>query len=748
MMKKLLSTVLSVCMLLTVVFALPVTAEDTAVPVISATEETFIELEKYTTFTTYGDKSYAFNGGSGKEAQTLNIPVTVEETDVYTMELVAAYADWLSTGKVCVNGVPVITLQSTAKTSMDTAESTYFDPKSDKANNFPAYQYVVPVALLAGQQTLTVTFEPRSETYGSSVAFAADYLKLTPGAEGEPVNPVIFANGDSYIELENYAKEVGVSKVERQGTHGGAYAYNGGGGSADQIFNIPVTVEKSGAYTLEYVGSNADYLSYGIVYVNDVAVISIQESQKVSMEPAEGTYFASDLFPAFKYTVPVTLYEGTQNISVKFYLRTSAGAAYAADYIKLTPVVSDTVISGTEETYIEFESFYKGIPKGENRSHDKMHNKSYLRADWYCSKFPQSASSLVVPFRVEKTGYYDLEFMINKMGNSYVSKYDIYIDEHKLLANDTNYSGTDSSEGNTFLDNNWPMYKYNSRVYLAEGEHLVYFLVTKAVSQNLITLAADYLKFTPAESYILSAEESTTVEAEALRTKGETQRIAILVENEANASGNAYIYTLSGGTTDNKYHIPFTVVKDGVYTFETVQAYANYMSSIEFYLDGSDSPIYTIPSSSSTLLEKQPFNADSNIDKIARLYSFNMNLSAGEHGITVVYKTRPSAQDTTAYAADYYRFTPVVDKAVLNADDKTVSVTANYEEPVSGTIIAAAYCGKEMVGMKSVKLTDVTSFVDTVSYTGTSAPDTVKVFVWDSLTNVIPFEIAKIITVK
>ncbi|MBQ4088038.1 MAG: hypothetical protein IJC78_07330 [Clostridia bacterium] len=569
-------------------------------------------------------------------------------------------------------------------------------------------------------------------------------------------NPVISATKETYIELENYADGSTIKIKQWASAHGGAYASNTGSGDSTQTLTVPVTVEKAGAYMLEYVGSNAGWLSYGTICVNDVAVISIQQTKGnvVSMDPAEGTYFdpyseTTNNFPAFKYTIPVALSAGTQTFTVNHYVRSASGVAFAADYIKLTPVVSDTVVSGTEETYLEMENFAAYAPFGSAKTDDRMHGSSYLNIDWYATEgCVQPATSFVVPFHAEKAGYYDIEVRMNKLGNSYVSKNVVSIDDYTLFTNNANdYTGTDISEGNTFIDNNWPMFSYSTRIYLAEGEHMVHFLLHKAVSQDLITIKADCVKFTPAEGYTLSAEEPTTVEAEALMHKGETPRKAILVEGEEKASGNAYIYTLSAGTKDTKYHIPFTVEKAGIYQFETVQALAGYMSAVEFYLDGSDTPLDNVNVSA---LADQPFNVDANINTIAKLCRAELYLPAGEHGLTVVYKIRESTYGgSTAYASDYFRFTFLAEEeAVVNTVDKTVSIRACYEDPVANTILIALYSGKEMVGVKLVDQIDVTVLNDTVSYIGDTAPDTAKVFLWDTLDNITPLQGAKVITVK
>ncbi len=573
--------------------------------------------------------------------------------------------------------------------------------------------------------------------------------------ETETVNPVISATEETYIELENYADGSSVKVAEWANAHGGAYASNTGSGSSTQTLTVPVTVEKTGAYMLEYVGSNASWLSYGTICVNDAAVISIQETKGnvVSMDTAESTHFnpqsdKTNNFPAFKYTIPVALSAGTQTFTVNHYMRSASGVAFAADYIKLTPIVSDTVVSGTEETYLEIENFAAYAPFGAAKTDDRMHGSSYLNIDWYGKEgCVQPAASLVVPFRAEKTGYYDIEIRMNKLGNSYVSKNIVSLDGYTLFTNDAaDNTGTDISEGNTFFDANWPMFSYSARIYVAEGEHMMHFYLNKAVSQNLITIRADCIKFKPAESYTLSTDAPTTIEAEALMDNGETPRKATLVEDEPNASGNAYIYTLSAGTRDSKYHIPFTVEKAGFYQFETVQALATYMSGVEYYLDGSETPLENVKVST---LAEQPFNVDKNINTIAKLCQADLYLPAGEHGLTIVYKTRPAHQDTVAYASDYFRFTfTEAEEAVVNTEDKTVSVRACYEEPVYGTILIAAYSGKEMVGIKWVDQFDVNTVIDTISYTGDNAPDYVKVFVWDTLDNLAPFNAAKVIAVK
>ena len=582
-----------------------------------------------------------------------------------------------------------------------------------------------------------------------SVAILVSIASIPVFAEETTDNVAISATKETYIELENYAASIGVKSKNWDGTHGGAYAFNGGSGEADQTMVVPITVEKTGVYKLEYVGSSANWLSDGTIYVDDVASIRLNQTANSSVEPAEGTYFdpyseTTNNFPAYKYTIPVELNAGEHTISVKHFMRSASGVAFAADYIMLEPVVSNDIISGTNETYLEMEKFHANIPRGASKSDDRAHGGFYLNADLYIN---EPATSLVIPFHAEKTGYYDIEVRMNKMGNTYVSENTVSLDGYTLFSNNAKYNyGVDVSQGNTFFDANWPMHSYFTRVYLAEGEHSMFFHIKKATSQNLLSIKGDYIKFTPAASYVLSTEVPTTIEAEAFIDQCDVPFKAKLVEDEPNASGNAYIYTLGAGTRDSRYHIPFTVEKAGIYQFETVQAFANYMSNVEFYLDGSDTPI--IGNVTKSKLQDQPFNVDKNINTIAHLYQFNMELSAGEHGLTVVYKTRPAHQDTVAYASDYYRFTLMPEKAIADTNTKTISVSASYLDPVAGTILIVAYSGKEMVGIKSVDQIDENPVTDTVSYIGDKVPDTVKVFVWDTLDNVIPLQSVKVIAVN
>lgn len=119
----------------------------------------------------------------------------------------------------------------------------------------------------------------------------------------------------------------------------------------------------------------------------------------------------------------------------------------------------------------------------------------------------------------------------------------------------------------------------------------------------------------------------------------------------------------------------------------------------------------------------------------------------GTYNVTIEALSRSESLGC-AFGMDAVTFKAVTEEAVVDTNAKSVHVTTLYDAPVSGEIVVASYVGDEMVGFDSFTETNINLFDAIVSYNGNVAPDTVKVFVWKDLTDVVPVMTGKVFEIK
>ena len=79
-------------------------------------------------------------------------------------------------------------------------------------------------------------------------------------------------------------------------------------------------------------------------------------------------------------------------------------------------------------------------------------------------------------------------------------------------------------------------------------------------------------------------------------------------------------------------------------------------------------------------------------------------------------------------------------KITINSSSLTAKFELSFGKPVTGTLITALYCGKELVGVSAGKVNDLRRTVIDVPYH--TEPDSAKVMVWRDLNQIEPLETA------
>ena len=283
---------------------------------VSKAGESLIELEnypdfQYTSADGEGTKSfspqnhifrdttvtYLSTGWASYDTLTQTVNLDVQEAGEYELEAVVTEADWLSTLTVAVDGNAVSSCVSTTK--LDTSSEYYFG-----ASQFPAVRKVFRVQLAEGEHELTLTYGAPLDPGLERLAFAEDYIKIRPAAEGYTTQYL----GDGFTRVlfldnafaANTAREftvdipedgsyaVFLQKAETENTDFTAYFTNG-----TKTVSLCEAKEATDAYAYPYVrlSASADLTkgawTLAVTSLTDITV-SFADVRCVSV-PVDGT---------------------------------------------------------------------------------------------------------------------------------------------------------------------------------------------------------------------------------------------------------------------------------------------------------------------------------------------------------------------------------------------------------------------------------------------------------------------------
>ena len=487
-------------------------------------------------------------------------------------------------------------------------------------------------------------------------------------------------------------------------------------------FSFDINLENAGFYDISYaLGHNtADWVS----------LINIKVDNKVIGNNDISTAYIKDISQNETYAwsyMPMRLYEkkaeyfssGKHTVTFEVNLVKNDPTVYKffADYIQFTPNTDIKTVKKGEKTRFEFEEY---------ANKHIIENLSYASGNKIVAQINGNSKATVTGnFVVNKSGYYDLEYVVGHVPTSnlqWVSAVTITIDDKTVGVNDLNFK-EDLRSTYTYWKNSAPMSKYVSEgIYLEEGKHHfdVNIAITSGDSQYKYQL--DYMEFSSTDypkSIRLEAENYANMNIRTSDTKG----------NPLTNAGNSKVVGHDYGTEKPTINGSFEILESGYYDFTYVAGHlpagqTPYISTVTFYIDNAPVGINDL-------------NFIENISAIhtdywstapmSRYVTEKIWLESGPHTFNIdVSKTTYDSK--YKYQVDYMELNPSDSFAVLS--DNTFKSGTWLAKPYTGNAIIALYSGNKLVDIS------VTPVENTMCIKGDfkdiSNVTEVKLFVWSS----------------
>lgn len=539
------------------------------------------------------------------------------------------------------------------------------------------------------------------------------------GAQGaENVAP----DGETVIELEDYYDQYG--KENDNASEGKLLYSTWGSGTIEEIkLEIIINVEREGYYSTEYSASSRNGNEYLSLVQFAVDGAGIGDNNAKGTPIADG-YMDDSNFIVYRYSgASVYLTPGEHTLQVTVGVTKDSRIKFAMDYVKFIPNQAQVV--GGEKVILEFEDYAdKFVTENENASGGKLVYTSWGTA--------VPTYTISIPVNVLSSGYYNSEFAVakhpDKVGTSDVI---LKIDDTEIGSNKHTSPGEDISNGNTYVNETWPMHRYQGKtVFLEAGMHVLKAEVG-TTGDSVVKFAADYIAVMPSAGF--------NVPASGARFEFEDFDEKYVTENE-NASNGKLLATSWGKDETYQVEFPVNLQENGFYRVEYSMAqHPNNIgvSDVQMLIDGAAIGDNAPGSGEDISMDKTYFN-----DILPMyVYSTELYFDKGSHVVTLDVKT--TGNNVVKFAADYISFAKnMTDKAVVG--DGTVEVIANFDKAVSGTAIAALYRGKQLVGMAQKPVSDESTVM--VDVKSNEAPETAKMFIWENMQNIVPLAVSKLIT--
>lgn len=329
-------------------------------------------------------------------------------------------------------------------------------------------------------------------TADSLYKFQMDYIRFAPCTE------TVSADASATIEIEEYVQDKAANVVAVEKASGGSVAYRDYSESVGLTVNIPVIIEETGWYGLEYVASDRNRTSspngYSkVTFTLGDKLIASTATDTVLENIPESDIKLSNAPAASKFGARAYLVEGTYTLTVDV---TKEWGVYRAlvDYIKFTAETEE--LSKSKATTIELSDYStkSDVVKTEADGENKI-----ICTTWSYDSRTEAYTIL----KVEESGYYDIEYISNApRGGSYGAAR-FYIDDEEIASAHKD-TGIDVSDYTLWTATAVKKYT-KEKVYIEEGTYTLKFEFTPDGGANYRGLA-DYIKFAP------SVEEGFKIE--------------------------------------------------------------------------------------------------------------------------------------------------------------------------------------------------------------------------------------------
>ena len=716
-MKKVLSTILAMAMLITLFVPMTASAIDPITLPTTPGESVLIEAEDYADQyyrgkqqLTFGisEQSYDLNaeptaenqisggkavysGATGNELVTITFPVSVESATVFELETVAGYGGHLDQNYWTLDGTTVLVTSTAVGSALNWRFTT--------ETHYPAGIFTTTVMIPAGAHNLTYNL-PKRPTMGG--AFAFDYVKLT--ATDEAVPEVLW-------------KEEAATSVKTNGT------------------TVAVTFEDNAVEMIS--GEESSIKKYYIeVYAANTKVMNPVATS--TFDAYEGDIIGEDGLPVGRPDSYTAVFDLPKTLCGTFYAKIYPVSEQFAS-IKGEPISTEN-FTITEEPPVYADRYeledYWNIDLGEKTvirstafaSGGKMIASMQDEGLWtetggYLAdpeaEYWQDTYEMEFDVEIPADGVYDIETVMGMNKDKYTDLVSVSVDGDLIYTNFIDEASENLSINGTYPWSYTYACSYNAEKELTAGTHTVTISMTRPeiVAQPHL-FALDYIQFTPS-AHIISQYHDTVLEMEDYASDfvvfdeaGNTDAVNPGVVSGINTSGGKFItkdYTPKLGQYPVKVEIPVTVKESGIYTVEAMESYAGCDGFVAFVnADGE-----TITAIEKLSNGKILYKGSSGLDAAdpyrknfctyygikwhgARQSQVFTSLDAGEYTLVVQYNNRPTNATTSAMAfcIDYVKVTP------FRAPD--VSVFAEGETVIEAEDFADYFLKDNKVGSVAV----------------------------------------------
>jgi len=346
---------------------------------------------------------------------------------------------------------------------------------------------------------------------------------------------------------------------------------------------------------------------------------------------------------------------------------------------------------------------------------------------------------------VSETGVYDFEF--KGAYQRWLSAFDIMLDNTLLYSvkkEDTTGKAILDAEGNQlyYYGNNFPAKCWNFTKYVSAGEHTLTINIHKRTTAT--SAATDNASAFAFDSLSMVCREASPVAGDTVRF--EFEDFATDATSVTSEDGSQTLLSHNWTTVQPKIAIPFTIEKSGYYDVDCVignntieadgtpkgAANYKYISRILLYMDGE----LICDNQTSKYKERvtDGFQGWSGAP-LCKYQQSRLYLEAGDSHF-IEADVQITADKAYKYNLDYIQIAPA--ESFVAYELGNIEASLSYDAPVTGTVLLAVYNDKELVTVKSDRLSNERqicfSFPLDAKYTH------VKSFLWKDLNDMIPFK--------
>ncbi len=484
---------------------------------LTANEPLTLELEDFSPNQSWVKDSKDASGGKIMSSSWTNadpdlyIPVKISDAGYYDVEYVVGK----TTAPASYNQLNVAILDSNKTTTLHSLGNN----RSGNDNTFTEKVYEnsydsMPMIrnkyskLWLDEGLVYVNVDVLVFTYGDGSInhskFNLDYFKFTPVAD---TRVTISSGAPTTFEFEKFIPIGGQTTfMEDSGASGGGYIYNGWISTA--TYNIPITVEQSGYFDIEYVlgKKKSNDHSAWTLKIGDWVIGSSSDSDTIDRGSYTTEAYAAN--PLSKFRENGVWLEKGNYILVFDVDKMNNGAGnhctFVADYMKFTPKAMPK-LNAKGALVVEYEDY--AVSNSDVKDDAAASGGKFVTNGYSYSN--QSAENKIM---VEDAGYYTFEVVMGRTTapQSYPLNY-LMLDGETYLAYNNSYANAEdlssqyTNYGNYSADvlGMW-RFSYNQPIWLDKGVHIISTHLNSMGTPPVRRYNLDYFALTPAEGMTVS----------------------------------------------------------------------------------------------------------------------------------------------------------------------------------------------------------------------------------------------------